>query len=106
MSDLPQFERPDGIQRGTWIAKTIIQGLVLGIAFAVSYWSFTWFAQLGNSRAAQEKQAKQQAEYEASVKKADELVDRSAAMLSKQEEHVKRLDAVISAWERQAGLKK
>ena len=108
MTDLPQFERPGGTQQSAWLARTVVQGLVLGIAFATSYWSFNWIAQLNQPKNtfAQEILVRQQAEYDQSAKKAAQMIARSEAILSNQEAQIKRLDAVIAAWERQTGITK
>ena len=112
MNDSPRFERPDGARQSAWLAGTVVQGVVLGIVFAASYWIFSWAVQLSQPKntSAQETLVRQQAEYDASAKKSSdkavEMIARSEAILSKQEAQIKRLDAVIAVWEKQTGIAK
>jgi 2,3-bisphosphoglycerate-independent phosphoglycerate mutase len=90
----------------------MVQGAVMGLMFAATYWVFSWTVQLTQPKntGTQATLARQQAEYDAATKKsteiASEMIARSEAILAKQEAQAKRLDAVIAAWEKQAGIAK
>jgi hypothetical protein len=108
MNDVPQFHRTVSTGGTAWFGKAVVQGAVMGVAFALAYWSFFWVQKLIQPKPQSEAAtlAAQQAEYAEQTKIAKELTARSAAILSSQEEQVKRFNDVLSAWEKQTGLKK
>jgi hypothetical protein len=112
MNETPQFERPSGVEQSRWLGRTAVQGALMGVMFAATYWSFGWIVQLvqPTRASAQETMLRQQAEYDASSKKSAEMaasmMARSEAILSKQEMQARRFDAVIAVWEKQTGIVK
>ncbi len=108
MNDVPQFERAVGATQAAWFGKTVVQGAVMGIVFALAYWSLFWAYKLIQPKQPSEAAtvAAQQAEYAEQTKTAKELMARGAAVMLIQEEQAKRFNDILSAWEKQAGIKK
>ncbi|MGL4233112.1 MAG: hypothetical protein ACRDAM_19470 [Casimicrobium sp.] len=108
MNDLPQFERAKNASSDGWLGKAVVQGAVMGLMFAITYWSFYKFLQSTQKPDDTHNKtlARQQAEYDAQTKQAKEMIDRTNAYIAMQEAQAKRMDAVIAAWEKQTGIKK
>jgi hypothetical protein len=108
VTDTPQFARNNESKNNAWLKTAILQGIVMGFAFALTYWGLYKLLQPSSqqSDSSAKTLVRQQTEYDEQMKTANEMTERARAVLAKQEEQAKRMDAVISAWEKQSNIKK
>ena len=94
------------------------RGVVYSLAFCLVYFMtfrLPYYVQTSTDSytALRQRQSEQSDTYDQQAKKFEESLleterqqARLAAVISKQEDHAKRMDAVIERWERQSGVKK